>query len=321
MGSKLLTATILIFSLVQALPAYAAGKSTRGRFGDDLRGEDSAIRSAAQRALGRRQGAVVVIEVDTGRIRSIVNQRMAVSAASIPCSTIKLYVTMAALQERAITGQDVISLTRSRGFDQMNLVDALAYSNNEFFERIGQQVGYPRMYDYFFKFGLGKKSGVNFFRESAGSLTQSPASDRVYSWGTGVKITALQLAQFVSALGNGGKIYKPQYLRTRKQREAFQPVLLQDLCFRDISQPVLEGMMAAVNDGTGKAACLPDVEQIYGKTGTCRRTGLFASFNEKEPRLAVVVILKRGNGPQAAAVTHRIYREILAPPLAEAAGQ
>src|SRR5205814_10128291 len=105
-------------------PTYA--DSTAGDFVD---GEDLTIRRAAVDALGPYNGSVVVVDPETGRILSMVNQKVALSAGFQPCSTIKVSVALAGLSENAI---DPASKLRLGGM-RMDLTYALAHSNNYYF--------------------------------------------------------------------------------------------------------------------------------------------------------------------------------------------
>ena len=67
--------------------------------GDIATGEDPIARQAAVQALGKLNGAVVVSDPGTGRILSIVNQKLAFKSGFQPCSTIKVPVALAALSE------------------------------------------------------------------------------------------------------------------------------------------------------------------------------------------------------------------------------
>jgi hypothetical protein len=69
---------------------------------DNLDGEDLEVRRAAVAALGVYNGTIVVTEAATGRILSIVNQKLALSGGYQPCSTVKLVTSLAALQESLI---------------------------------------------------------------------------------------------------------------------------------------------------------------------------------------------------------------------------
>src|SRR5215469_8560666 len=70
--------------------------------GDNVDGDDLVIRRAAVDALGPVKGSVVVVEPDTGRILTIVNQKLALQSGFIPCSTIKLVTSLAALTEHVV---------------------------------------------------------------------------------------------------------------------------------------------------------------------------------------------------------------------------
>ena len=100
---------------VAPLPAAPAGatpahhKSYASRYGvptfaksggDDVTGfDDPVVREAAVAGLGRYNGAVVAVNPNTGRILTVVNQKIAFGDGYIPCSTIKPTIALAALEE------------------------------------------------------------------------------------------------------------------------------------------------------------------------------------------------------------------------------
>ena len=69
---------------------------------DVTEGEDLAIRQVAVNALGAHAGSVVVMEAQTGKVLTIVNQDWAVRSSIRPCSTIKLVTAAAGLKEGRI---------------------------------------------------------------------------------------------------------------------------------------------------------------------------------------------------------------------------
>ncbi|MGC2617673.1 MAG: penicillin-binding transpeptidase domain-containing protein, partial [Acidobacteriaceae bacterium] len=71
--------------------------------GDITAGEDPVVRQAAINALGTMNGTVVAIDPSNGRILAMVNQKLALSSGAEPCSTIKLSVALAALEEGIVT--------------------------------------------------------------------------------------------------------------------------------------------------------------------------------------------------------------------------
>ena len=70
--------------------------------GDNVDGEDLAVRRAAVDALGPYNGSVVVADPQTGRILTIVNQKVAFGNGFQPCSTVKIYAALAGLNEGII---------------------------------------------------------------------------------------------------------------------------------------------------------------------------------------------------------------------------
>jgi penicillin-binding protein 2 len=101
--------------------------------GDQVGGEDPIVRRAALDALGNMNGTLVAIEPTSGRILAMVNQKLALSSGAQPCSTIKLSVALAALNEGIITKETEVRLG---GRYRMNLTMALARSNNAYFETL-----------------------------------------------------------------------------------------------------------------------------------------------------------------------------------------
>jgi len=109
--------------------------------GDVTAGEDPVVRQAAIDALGNMNGTVVAIEPTSGRVLAMVNQKLALSGGAQPCSTIKLSVALAALSEGVIDSETEVPLGRR---SRMNLTEALAHSNNAYFEAVGRKLGFEK---------------------------------------------------------------------------------------------------------------------------------------------------------------------------------
>jgi cell division protein FtsI/penicillin-binding protein 2 len=287
---------------------------------DNPLGEDQLVRAAAIEALGNFNGSVVVVDPNSGRILSIVNQRLALSGAFTPCSTFKPVVAAGALREGVITQRTMLHVG---GRMRMNLTDALAHSNNMFFAKLGEMLGFERVSHYAHEFGLGEKAGLNIPGESAGVFPGQPPKEGgvglLTSFGQDIEITSLQLAAILSAIANGGALYSLQYPRTPEELADFHPVVRRRLDGISAYLPQLkQGLAAAVLYGTARSAYTPD-EQIFGKTGTCSqdgaRLGWFASYSSEEhPKYVVVVLLRGGRmmfGPHAAEIAGRVYRGML----------
>lgn len=284
--------------------------------------DDPVVREAAVEALGHEDGGVVIVDPNSGRILTAVNQPLVFSADYIPCSTIKPVIAVAALNEGILTRDSMLKVSRRR---YMNLTEALAHSNNTFFESLGSQMGFDKVTQYAREFGLGETVGRDIPQEHAGAVPDSPPERggvaRMSSFGEGFRITPLQLAGVASTLANGGTLYYMQYPRTDDERKNFAPLVHRKLEVEHLLPDVREGMLAAVLYGTARRAFDPGGDEILGKTGTCsedgRRLGWYASYNNPvHPHLVVVVLLRgyrhRINGPTASGVAGRIYHHLRA---------
>ena len=292
---------------------------------DDPAGDDPAIRSAAVAALGKWNGSVVVADPNTGRLLTVVNQKLATEGAFTPCSTFKPIVALAALKEGLITPDTTLRAEprlRAYGSRNINLTQALAHSSNVFFSKVGQMLGFDRLIEYAHKFGLGEKSAADIPGESTGHLPSEPPKEggvgMVAYDGWSFDVTPLQMTALVSTIANGGTLYELQYPRTREEAAQFEPKVrrkLDDLApyFPDVR----DGMAAAVLYGTGRFAYDPQID-IFGKTGTCSengaRLGWFISYSgQQSPKYAVVVLLRGGRlmyGPHAAEIAGKLYRDL-----------
>ena len=122
---------------------------------DNTEGEDLQVRRAAITALGKHAGTVVVMETQTGKILTVVNQEWAVRNSYRPCSTIKLVTGVAGINESVIDSEGYVGKFR------MNLDDALAYSNNVYFQKVGVNIGNGKIISYARALGLGEPTGIN----------------------------------------------------------------------------------------------------------------------------------------------------------------
>lgn len=284
---------------------------------DDTTGEDMEVRRAAVKALGYHIGTVVVMDPKTGRVYSIVNQEWALRRGFKPCSTIKLVTGVAGLGEKVIDPADTAAVSERYNID---LTDALAYSNNTYFQQVGGRLGFNKMMSYARDLGLGEKTGINSPNEFAGRLPFEKsgfALNRMSSHGDDFEVTAVQLATLVSAMGNGGQLLVPSIPRAPEEQAKFRGKVRRQIEVEPGTwSRMVPGMVGAVNYGSGKKAYDP-LQTVAGKTGTCIGQGgwlgLFTSYAPlANPRLAVVVITR---GPDArhhfpAAVAGRIYREL-----------
>ena len=284
--------------------------------GDMVDGEDLVIRRAAVEALGPYNGSVVAVDPSTGRILTMVNQRVALGTGFQPCSTIKVAVALAGLSEKAIRPANRFRL----GGLRMDLTYALAHSNNYYFATLGVKLGFETVSHYARLFGYGERAGMNVPGEQPGSFpSAAPRNGGVgmlCSFGEEISQTPLQLAALMSAIANGGTLYYLQYPRDQDEARNLVPLVKRRLEIGSLIPVIKPGMRGAVQFGTAHRA--REDGPIAGKTGTCSENhahlGWFGSFNDAgRSRLVVVVLLTGGRpaiGPLAAGIAGDMYRRL-----------
>jgi cell division protein FtsI/penicillin-binding protein 2 len=291
-------------------PTYADSAA-----GDNADGEDLEVRRSAVEALGGYNGSVLVADPATGRILTMVNQKLALSGGFQPCSTIKVSIALAALSEKVVGPNG--KLFAHGGY---NLTQALARSNNYYFATLGNKLGFEKVSYYAHLFGYGEKAGLNIAGESEGRFPAAPPSNggvgMLSSFGEEISQTPLQLAALMSAMANGGTLYYLQYPRSSDEVKNFVPRVKRKLDIEPLIPQVKPGMLGAVEFGTARRA--QQDEPIAGKTGTCTDShthlGWFGSFNDVGKNKLVVVVLLTGGrpaiGPMAAGVAGEVYRSL-----------
>jgi len=290
--------------------------------GDVTQGEDPVVRAAAIQALGNMNGTALAIDPSSGRILAMVNQKLALSPGAEPCSTIKLSVALAALEEGIVTRDTPVNLG---GGYRLTLTEALAHSNNLYFETLGRSLGFERVKHYANQFGLGELAGYNIQGEQLGTYPdhELPASaggvGRMCSFGESVSMTPLQLGAMVAAIANGGTLYYLQHPETPDEVAAFTPKVKRLLDIAPLLPDMHMGMAAAVQYGTARSLKANFTEfPVMGKTGTCSNNGVrygwFGSFADTPTgRIVTVIFLEGGRptfGPKAAELTGQFYRAL-----------
>jgi cell division protein FtsI/penicillin-binding protein 2 len=229
-------------------------------------------------------------------------------------------VALAALREGIITPTTRLYVGNR---ERMNVTEALAHSNNIFFHKLGEMLGFQRITEYAQEFGIGEKAGLDIPGESPGFYPSAPPKQGGVGFlaycGTDVEVTPLQMAAFISAIANGGTLYALQYPRSPEEITAFQPVVRRRLDnLADYIPQIHDGLAGSVLYGTGRSAYDPDLS-IFGKTGTCSengaRLGWFVSYSGGlNPQYVAVVLLRGGQmmfGPHAAEIAGHFYRGLM----------
>jgi cell division protein FtsI/penicillin-binding protein 2 len=231
-------------------------------------------------------------------------------------------VALAALSEGLVSKETEVSLG---GRSRMNLTEALAHSNNAYFESLGRKLGFEKVAYYAHQYGLGELAGYDIPGEQSGTYPDEVISEKLggvgkmCSFGEGISMTPLQLGAMVSAIANGGTLYYLQHPTTAEEITNFQPRIKRQLDIAPLIPEISVGMAGAVQYGTARRLGMNfSEEEILGKTGTCShagtRFGWFASYaNTSSGRVVVVVFLQGGRptfGPKAAEIAGHMYRNL-----------
>ena len=282
-------------------------------------------------------GSVVVLDVKTGDILAMANQpsynpnnrttidvshlrNRAITDVFEPGSTMKLATIAAALESRKYklsteldTSPGYIRLGRKsirdhRNYGILSLMEIVSKSSNVGTSRIALNLTGDVVWDMFYKLGFGQGTGVGFPGESIGQLPDSsswqPIEVATMSYGYGMNVNALQLAQAFMIYGNGGIKY-PLSLVYRENTPQGEQVLS-----GPISEDLKLAMKAVVaKGGTGTRAQLP-LYDVGGKSGTVHSVGkhgyeksqykaIFAGVAPaEEPEIAMVVIIDAPAGAE-----------------------
>jgi len=297
--------------------------------------EDKRLQQAAEAALGERDGAIVVIDVQTGRIRALVNPRLAFQQASPPGSTIKPFTTLAALRAGVIdeksrtkcreryrrAGINAVC-SHKRNLDPLNPTEAIAYSCNYYFATVGERLKEDDLTQTLSDFGFGRTTSINHAEETAGVLLRSGwGPENAIGEGRTLQVTPLQLLTAYAALANGGHLLQPSMASDNE----FTPHVRAEVKIDDAERKIIvNGMRGAILYGTAEKANLNSLPAyIVGKTGTSRPlqgfrfNGWFVGLvfpsdkltGTANAQLGVVVFLRNAHGAEAAELARPIFEE------------
>jgi len=355
---------------------FDGGEAQRERGANVILTLDEKVQYIAERELAAAMakthalaGTIIVMNPNNGEILGLANwpkfnpnvanevpaearMNRAVTALYEPGSTFKL-ITLAAAFDQGITrpgevfdcenGAVYVAGHRIRDhkpFGMLNVAEILAQSSDVGAIKIALRLGAPKFYDYIRAFGFGQLTGVDLPGESKGILRRlenwSAISIGSISMGQEVGVTPIQLISAVSAIANGGMLYKPHVVaELRRENQLAPPEGLPapaepKKAIRPETAATLRRLMeGVVLEGTGKLAHL-DGWTAAGKTGSAQkidpatgrysRTQLIASFTGfapiSNPAVTILVSLdspvgQHEGGQVAAPVFKRIAEQVL----------
>jgi cell division protein FtsI (penicillin-binding protein 3) len=323
---------------------------------------------SAEMALSHAQSGVVVVQNPTdGEILGLASWPVfdpnkagsappdalmdrAVGAAYEPGSTFKLITLAGALEEGITNPAEVVDCQMGKivlagrlihdhkPFGLLSVADILAKSSDIGAIKIGLRLGAPKFYEYIRAFGFGAPTGIELPGENAGLLRHvenwTASSIGSLAMGQEISVNALQLVSAVSAIANGGALYRPRIVKEiRRGGQTEVPNLpLPGRALSPSTAATVRKMMEGVilQGGTGRSAQLAGYS-VAGKTGTAQKidpaTGRYsenqyiASFvgfaPVNNPPVTVLVVLDSPvglhmGGDTAAPLFKRIMEQVLA---------
>jgi penicillin-binding protein 2 len=327
---------------------------------------DVDLQKTAERALGGRRGAAVVLNVHTGEVLALASSptfdpniftrrvsqtewdrlqegdqpflNRAVQGYP-PGSTFKMVTATAGMQSGRFSPSSRVATSaylsmggiqfweHSRhGYGVIGFRQALAVSSNTFFFRVGLAVGPEQIAKWGKILGIGTTT-LGLEGESLGLIPTPAEKEELYAepWYAGdtvsmsigqglVQVSPLELAVMVSTIANGGSRVKPHLLADQTNTAEMKSVPT------GISPEALEtirsGMVAVVQQGTGRRLNDGSIPLTAGKTGTSEVVGrrshaLFVGYGPAaKPEIAVAVIVENAGygGVAALPVAHEIYK-------------
>lgn len=261
---------------------------------------------------GAKAGTLVMIDVKTGEILSMVNQptynpnnRRNLNPSAMrnramidvfePGSTVKPFSVAAALSTgryhpntlidtrpgRLQIGRYTVRDVSNNGI--LDLTGVLKKSSNVGVSKIAFDIGAQPIYDLMQQAGLGQDTGLGFPGERVGNLPNyrkwRQAETATLAYGYGLSVTAVQLAHAYSVLANGGKSVPLSLVKTQRPSEASQ------VLNPHVSDTVLEMIRAVVEDqgGGGSRARVPGYH-VGGKSGTAKKVSSGGGYTEDSYR-------------------------------------
>lgn len=206
-----------------------------------------------------------------------------------PGSTFKIITMAAGLQEGVVSLEDRfycpgyklvddrrIHCANRRGHGSQNFVEGAQNSCNPVFIEVGLRLGVEKYYEYFRRFGLMEKTGIDLPGEAGTIMHKMENMGNVelatVSFGQSFQITPVQLAATVSSLINGGKRITPHFgvavqSEDGKYIKELKYPSRSGIISQDVSEKVRGILETVVSQGSGRNASVPGYS-IGGKTAT-----------------------------------------------------
>lgn len=257
-----------------------------------------------------------------------------------PGSTFKVITASAALESNVVEleehfncpGYKIVKDRRIRchkttGHGPETFVQAIENSCNPVFIELGQRIGVEDFWQYFQKFGLLDRTGVDLPGEAGTIMHRKEDIGEVelatISFGQSFQITPLKLATTVSSIINGGRRITPHFA-VRTDQQVFSYPQQGQIVRAETSEKMRFLLEKVVSEGGGHQAAIEGYE-IGGKTATSQTLPrsahkYIASFvgfaPAKDPKILAMVVIWDPKGTYyggiiAAPVIREVFENIL----------
>jgi len=252
------------------------------------------------------RAAVVMMDPQTGEVLAMVSRpsfdlnrkenlatasfNFAIQAIYEPGSTYKLVATSGVLNEGLATPQTSVFCCNGKyvsgkievpdhfPYGMLTLEGVLAKSSNIGAYKFALQLGPKRFYDYVKRYGFGKKTGILLSGESSGIArnTGNPVDFSRAAYGYALNVTPLQMACAYCVPANGGKLLKPQIIKSLIANDGTLVQTYPPETVAEVIKPKVATQMRAAMEkviekgGTATLAAVPGF-RVAGKTGTAKR--------------------------------------------------
>jgi len=229
---------------------------------------------------------------DTTKVSLVAMRNPSVLDVYEPGSTGKVMTLAAAIEEKKITPETVLTipyaLKRSvkvfhdhepHPTQRLTTAGVLAVSSNTGSIQIGEMLSNDKLYDYLTKFGIGSKTGSGLPGESRGILPKvadwSGTTAPTVAFGQGYSLTAMQATSVFATIANDGVRVSPTVIAGSSDASGnYTPSATRE-SVRVISADTaakMRLMMESVvsSNGTAPSAAIPGY-RVAGKTGTAQR--------------------------------------------------
>ena len=233
-----------------------------------------------------------------------INRNHAIWATYEPGSTFKIITLAASVEENTVdllndTFHDSGSVNvdgarikcwKHGGHGTQTYIQVVQNSCNPGFVSLGNKLGKERLFKYIKNFGFGKKTNIDLNGEASGILFNidkvGPVELATTSFGQGISVTAIQQITAVSAVINGGTLYKPYIVKrivepnSNEIIKEFKPQKIKQVISERTSETVRSVLETVVAYGTGRNAYIEGY-RVGGKTGTAQKVnnGIYMKGN------------------------------------------